>query len=268
MSFATAVTTDGIGGERDRGEAGALALEAAHQLGHEVLRVGGGAAVAEGQHAPAGAAGSRPCAADLEQERGARGEEALLQGDAVRDQAPDVVGVHPLAHYARRHGSRHVRRSTPAANCDGADSLPRASGDLGGAAQHPPEESQIRRRWTVSRMVGTAGSSVRTWNTEPSRSPAGTWTGTGKPAQHAALAPAAAAVEEAPAGARAGVAGGRHRDVERQDRPGRGLLGPQHDLGREARRRERPAQVARRGAPHEGPVERRPRQSEPPSSSS
>ena len=28
-------------------------------------------------------------------------------------------------------------------------------------------------------MVGTAGSSVRTWNTEPSRSPGGTWIGTG-----------------------------------------------------------------------------------------
>ena len=39
--------------------------------------------------------------------------------------------------------------------------------------------AQTRRRWTVSRMEGTAGSSVRTWKTAPSRNPGGTCTGTG-----------------------------------------------------------------------------------------
>ena len=76
---------------------GPLAREAAHELGHEVLRVGRRAAVAEGEHPAAGEQALGHAPADLEQElRRARGEEALLEGDAVRDEPPDVVGVHPL----------------------------------------------------------------------------------------------------------------------------------------------------------------------------
>ena len=39
-----------VGGQRDRAESGPLALEAADELGREVLRIGGRAAVAAGQH--------------------------------------------------------------------------------------------------------------------------------------------------------------------------------------------------------------------------
>ena len=49
----------GVGGERDRRQLGPLALEAADHLGGEVLRVGGGSAVAAGEDLAVGEQASR-----------------------------------------------------------------------------------------------------------------------------------------------------------------------------------------------------------------
>ena len=54
MSLPTAVTTEGSVVSAIAERPAPLAREAAHELGHEVLRVGRGAAVAEGEHAAAG----------------------------------------------------------------------------------------------------------------------------------------------------------------------------------------------------------------------
>src|SRR3989304_5685881 len=62
-----------------------------------------------------------PPPADLEQERGARAEEALFQGDAVRDQTPNVVGVHPIGIIRERSHTGYRRRAQ-------ADSLHRPWG--------------------------------------------------------------------------------------------------------------------------------------------
>ena len=171
--------------------------------------------------------------ADLEEEGGARGEEALLEGDAVRDDPADVVRVHRRVHYARGGAARQRRRDDPR--------FARVVTRRGGGGRSAGWRARPGRRSAPGRR-------------SPSRSPAGTCTGTGKPPGHLALAVAAAAVEDAPARAPARVAGGRDRHVEREDGPRGRLLGPEDDLGGEAGRRERPPQVPRRGTAHEGPV--------------
>ena len=119
MSFATRGHHGRIGGERDRRQPTALAVEPADQLGHEVLRVGCGAAVAERQQAASGEQALREAAADLDEPRRALGEETLLQRRAVRDDPQDVVGVHPtriMQRAARTAGATDSERSgiTPA----------------------------------------------------------------------------------------------------------------------------------------------------------
>ena len=83
----------GVGGERDRGQAGALALEAAHHLRGEMLAVGGRAAVAAGEHLAPALQRLRerfPGARDLRRERL---RHALAQLDAFQEMLLEVVYV-------------------------------------------------------------------------------------------------------------------------------------------------------------------------------
>ena len=100
----------GVRGQRQRRQGAALAGEAAGQLGGEVLRLGGGSAVAEHQHAPI--RGQRGPA-----ERGGLGDlrgqrlESALDADRVGDRA---------AHRVDRVGGERGRASGERA-CPGAD---------------------------------------------------------------------------------------------------------------------------------------------------
>ena len=107
MSLPTAVTTEGSVVRAIAESARALALEAAHELGHEVLRVGGGAAVAEGEHAPAGEQALAPCAAPTSSRRGAlaakkRSLRATLSA-TIRRMSSAFIGARPLC--ARPRGA-------------------------------------------------------------------------------------------------------------------------------------------------------------------
>jgi hypothetical protein len=88
-----------VGGERDGAELGPLAFEAADELGGEVLRVGGRAAVAAGQHlAAAGDAGEHglhACAIGL-----LRSAPPGTSGRAV-----DEVLLYPLLEHVRNDNS-------------------------------------------------------------------------------------------------------------------------------------------------------------------
>ena len=154
-SLPTAVTIDGSVVRAIAESARRSCVSRTDELGREVLRVGRRAAVAEREQAPAGEQDRAPMRSPSSRSCGAvLVEEALLERERCRRPRANVVDVHVRRHYARR-------------------GLDRGSGGAAAAGYWSC------RRCTVSRIEGTAGSSVRTSNTVPSRVPAGTWTGTG-----------------------------------------------------------------------------------------
>ncbi len=80
----------GVGGQGDAGQARALALVAAGQFGGEVLGVGGGAAVAAGQHLVAGLQHRGHVLRRAEDRRQHAGQGALLGFDAGLEMRPDT----------------------------------------------------------------------------------------------------------------------------------------------------------------------------------
>ena len=144
MSLPTAVMIEGSVVRARAGQAAAVAQEAAHQLGREVLGVRGGAAVAEGEHLAAGAQRLRHAPADLDQERRALREEALLEGRALRGDGADAVLIHAAGIIRRLRCHRDGRD---------ADRPLQRGPDVDGAGG----------------STSTPGSSTATWKTVPSR---------------------------------------------------------------------------------------------------
>src|SRR6185369_14885375 len=96
----------GVGGEGDRGQALSLPHEASHELGHDVLRVGGAAAVAEEKELPALAQRTRDQLDGAFEIRRALGEEDVSR---LRARLEDGANRRLRGRRARRcHGARIV----------------------------------------------------------------------------------------------------------------------------------------------------------------
>ena len=211
----------------------------------EVLGVGGGAAVAEGQHPAARAAGSRRCG---RRPRAAAERSRRKSAASVRRCPRRAAGCHRCSSGAHYEGRR--QRSCERTGIDSRG----ASGGLGGAAQHPPSSDTPKVHGQQDR--GDGGLVRADLEHRALAQPGRNVHRDRQAAEHAALAPAAVAVEEAPARARAGVAGAvtgtsSDKTVPAAASSGRSTISAVRLVGR-----ERPAQVARRGAPRERPVER------------